>query len=465
MSWIWEDFWPEFRGLRYSFWGLFGWFNILLPGWFYTLMDAVTVVGMAGAAAALVRQWRATVSPRLRDGSLRVLLLLVVWAAIVVALLIYWTVQATGSQGRLVFPGLVAFAVLLTLGLDFWLGWLPLLGRRLVWGALFAVLLSMSVLALTRLLPASYQAPPPVAEAAAGARRLDLTIGDAEPIRLLAVTTPDDARFRPGDAVPITLFLQAEQPLRQDYQLFIQLLDETGAEVANLTTHPGWGRLPTTLWQPGAIYADSYLVPITGAIDPRSPLRARVYTGFIDPATEAAGNLPLDVHTAAGEEVTPFVAEVTLVPHRAPDLTELGMKPLGSSFGGVIQAVGAALPAEATIAEGAPLTVTVLWEALGTPATDYTAFVHLRAAEGGQAAGFDQAPAGARFPTRYWRAGDRIGSDFPLTLPADLAPGVYEVWLGLYETASGGALRLPVTDAAGLPGGDGEVRIGEIVVQ
>ena len=26
-----DDFWHEFRGLRYSFWGLFGWFNILLP--------------------------------------------------------------------------------------------------------------------------------------------------------------------------------------------------------------------------------------------------------------------------------------------------------------------------------------------------------------------------------------------------------------------------------------------------
>ena len=27
----WDDFWLEFRGLRYSFWGLFGWFNICCP--------------------------------------------------------------------------------------------------------------------------------------------------------------------------------------------------------------------------------------------------------------------------------------------------------------------------------------------------------------------------------------------------------------------------------------------------
>lgn len=461
----WEDLWPEFRGLRYSFWGLFGWFNILLPGWFYTLMDVVTVAGAVGAVAALVQRWRTALPPRLRDGSLRVLLLLALWAAIVLGLLVYWTVQATGSQGRLIFPGLVAFAVLLTLGLDFWLRWLPLLGRRLAWGALFAVLLGMSVLALTRLLPASYQAPPPVTKIPADAQRLDLTVGDAEPLHLLAVTTPGETRFHPGEQVPITLFLQAERPLRQDYQLFVQLLDETGAEVANLTTHPGWGRLPTTLWQPGAVYADSYLVPVTGAVDVRSPLRARVYTGFIDPDKEAQGNLPLAVRTAAGDEITPFVGEVTLVSHRAPEPAELGVQPAGSVFGGVIRAAGAVVPGETAISPGMPLTVTVLWEATGTPATDYTAFVHLRNAQGGQAAGFDQAPAGVRFPTRYWRAGDRIVSEFPLALPTDIAPGVYEMWLGLYETASGGALRLPVTDAAGLRSGDGEVRIGEIRVE
>jgi len=31
----WSSLWGELRGLRYSFWGLFGWFNILLPNWVY----------------------------------------------------------------------------------------------------------------------------------------------------------------------------------------------------------------------------------------------------------------------------------------------------------------------------------------------------------------------------------------------------------------------------------------------
>ena len=54
-----DDFWLEFRGLRYSFWGLFGWFNILLPSWFYAAMDVLSVVAVAGAVlAALVAAWR-----------------------------------------------------------------------------------------------------------------------------------------------------------------------------------------------------------------------------------------------------------------------------------------------------------------------------------------------------------------------------------------------------------------------
>ena len=47
----WGDFWLEFRGLRYSFWGLFGWFNLLLPPWVYRAMDGVTAAAMAGFVA------------------------------------------------------------------------------------------------------------------------------------------------------------------------------------------------------------------------------------------------------------------------------------------------------------------------------------------------------------------------------------------------------------------------------
>ena len=455
------DFWPEFRGLRFSFWGLFGWFNILLPDWFYLLADLLTLVGMAGLAGSIVRLLRTTPAPRLDDPTLRLTGLLVAWTAITFALLIYWITQATGSQGRLLFPGIIAIGILLAMGLDFWLGMLPAGGRWLGWAAILAVMLSMSGYALVRLLPASYQAPLPVKAVPSAAMPIQLTIGEPAQINLLAVDIAG-GRFHPGERAPVTLYLQADQLLQHDYQLFIQFLDETGREVANLTSHPGWGRNPTTLWQPGAIYADAYEVLITGPIDAHAPLLARVYTGFIDPATEEGANLPLPAHSTDGSEVTPFVGAIELASSHLPALADYQLQPAGSVFGNVIRLAGVSIPPAPSATR--VLTATLLWEASGQPAADYTAYVHLLDAGGQQVAGFDRAPAGDRFPTVRWRPGDRIVSEFALDLPADLPPGQYTLWAGLYETGSAGATRLPVTEPSKLPSGDGQVQIGQIEI-
>lgn len=458
-----QDFWPEFRGLRYSFWGLFGWFNILLPDWFYVAADLLTLVGVAGLVGAVVRIARRVPAPRLDSSALRIISLLIGWSLITFALLVYWILQATGSQGRLLFPGISAFAILLALGIDYWLDWLPLLGRRIAWGAVLGMLLAVSLYALTQLLPASYAAPAPVATIPATATPLELTIGTDDSIRLRAIELVP-GRYHPGETVPVTLFLQAPAPLQHDYQLFIQLLDDQGREVANLTSHPGWGRNPTTLWAPGALYADRYQVPVIGDVGEQSPLLARVYTGFVNPATEEGENLPLPVRDAAGAEITPFVGDVTLASWRAPQLDALHLQPAGSTFGNVIQLSGIALPDSAAVQTGATVTTTLVWNAVGQPATDYTAFVHLVDGNGQQVAGFDQAPAAGRFPTSAWRAGDRIVSTYPLVLRKDLAPGSYALWAGLYETQSNGAIRLPLTDAAALSGGDGQVQIGTLAI-
>ncbi len=459
-----EDFWPEFRGLRFSFWGLFGWFNILLPDWFYMLADALTIAGVLGLIGATVQTVRAAPRPRLDYGPLRVLLLLLAWAGLMFLLLIYWITQATGSQGRLIFPGLIAYGPLLALGLDWWLRLLPARLRLGAWAALLITLLGVSVYSLGWLLPAAYNAPPPVAALPGSAQAVNLRIGDSEGVELVAVEV-GPGRYHPGERVPVTLYWRADQPLTHDYQLFIQFLDENGREAANLTSHPGWGRNPTTFWQPGALYADPYQVLVSGPIDEASPLLARVYTGLIDPAGEDRDNLPLPAYTAGdsgGAEVTPFVGAVELAAWRQPSVESAGLQASSATFGDVITLAGHTAPEELSLTSGAPLTVTLLWEASGPPAADYTAYVHLLDANGRQVAGYDQAPAPRRFPTDHWRAGDRILSTFPLTLPADLPPGEYQLWVGLYETASAGALRLPVTEAGGLPAGDGQVEIGRV---
>jgi hypothetical protein len=446
----WDELWLEFRGLRYSFWGLFGWFNLLLPAWVYPLFDGVTVFALVGLAPALGQA-------RSRGGRLRVLLLLLGWVMVSAGLVVYWIFVATGSQGRLFFPAISATVILLTLGLEWWWAWLPSRAADVTRLALPGLLLGCTLYAGAVIFPASYGALEPVAALPPSAQPVQIVYGDAEPIELVAIEPPT-GRYYPGDWVPVTLYLTVPQRLTHDYELFIQLLDEQGEVMGNVTTHPGWGRLPTRLWEPGALYADRYTVQVRRKVDPQSPLLARIYTGFVDPASAELS--PLTARTAQGEVVTPFPAAVVLLPFAPVEAAEIGAEPVGVRFGEGLALAGVDRPA--SVAAGQPLTVTLLWEATAPLATDLTAFVHLLGPDGAPVAGFDQGPGGERFPTRNWQPGDRVVQTMTLTPPETTPSGVYGLWVGVYTAASGGADRLPVQEAGDLESAHAMVHLGDV---
>lgn len=448
----------ELRGLRYSFWGLFGWFNLLLPTWIYGVLDGLSILGLVGLVGHAVQR-RALTAPSGRW----VRWLVGWWCVLALLLLAYWIYRATGSQGRLLFNALGALAILLVWGVAWWLNQLPPRWQLPVWLAPPLLLVGSSLFTLTVSYPAAYSTLPAVTALPPTAQLVDMRYreaGSTDEMRVVGLETPT-TRFQPGAWVPITLYLTAPQPVQQDYQLFIQLLDEENREVGNLTSHPGWGRNPTSLWQPGALYRDHYRVLISRPIDDHAPLLAKVYVGFIDPATERSGRFPIAAYNGAGEPIAePFLATVAIAPLTTPQPTA-AMQENGAQFGNVIQLAAVAAPAQLALQASPTFTVTLLWDALAQPATDYTAFVHLLDAQGQRASGFDQAPA-ARFPTQFWRQGDRIVSTFALPMPA--TAGDYQLWAGLYETQSGGALRLPITTAADQITGDGQVLLGIVTI-
>jgi 4-amino-4-deoxy-L-arabinose transferase-like glycosyltransferase len=458
----WDEWWLEFRGLRYSFWGLFGWFNILLPNWIYHLLDGVSAVALLGVIAAPWLNRREAIPSVWRAGRA----LLIVWTLLSFALVIYWVSIATGSQGRLFFPAIGATLILLVVGLEVWLRYLPRLVRVGVWGALVLLLLGATIYAGAVLFPRSYAAPRPLAALPATAHPLDITFTtpQGEQIVLLGVDGPEE-RYYAGDRVPVTLYLTAPMPLVHDYEVFVQLLDETRAVVGNVTTHPGWGRHPTSLWEPGVIYAEAYSVQVRQRINPRSPLLARVYAGFIDPSdTEMT---PFPAHDVAGNEISPlFVAGAVLLPWSPPEAEGIDLTPLAVRFGTGIGLT--ALHQPESIAAGETLTVTLLWETLEIPeptlGVEYTAFVHLLDSHGTWVAGYDAAPGGERFPTRVWAAGDKVLSEMIVTLPAELPAGEYSTWLGLYETASAGTMRLPLHEADGHATANNMVKLESVTI-
>lgn len=466
----WNGLWGELRGLRYSFWGLFGWFNLLLPGWIYGVLDGITLLGLLGLLI------QPLVGPVLTQRERVVRALAVTWTVLSLLLLAYWISQATGSQGRLLFPAIGTIIYLLVAGLGGWLQWgsSQLIWRRAqlaVWMMPPLLMVASSLFALAVLYPTAYAAPKSVMALPETATAVEMyyrgSEETADELHLLGLDLPT-ARYQLGDRVPVTLYLQAETPIQDDYQLFIQLLNEERIEIGNLTSHPGWGRHPTSLWQPGALYAEHYPVLIDKPIDDRSPLLATVYVGFVNPATEESGRFPIKAYDSEGNAVLePFLGHVAVSPLTQPMLGDFTQNTdeiiaLGTQFGNVIQLTDVALPTTAPVGQSATVTVTLQWDAIGTPATEYTTFVHFLDERGEWVTGFDQAPA-SRFPTQYWRAGDRIISTFAIPVPAGGSIGdslaEYAVWVGLYEAGSGGTVRLPVTADAGQIAGDGQVLV------
>ena len=435
----WPGFVGEMRGLRYSFWGLFGWFNILLPTWIYRALDGVTLIALAGFAVAGVRAVARRRGTVVEYAPSRTKALLTFWALTLVASMIYWATFAMSSQGRLLFPALSAFGVILVAGLLAWLNFAP----RWRWPLLSLLplgLLACSGYALFSLLPASYNAPQPIAALPQDARSMDVAYDGA--IELAGIALPE-GRFRPGEQVPVTLYLRTTRELDENLQVFIQFLDEERKAIANVTTHPGWGRNPTRIWQPNALYADRYLVRIDELIDNRSPLLAEVYVGF----TGAESADPVPTTDAQGQAVDGFVGKVEVEAWEPLDEDALGLRPLAATFDRGIRLIGVDYPASIDAGVSA-LPVTLLYRSDAQPGDDYTAFTHLVDSAGAQVTGYDQPPAGARFPTRAWRVGDRVLSRFDVPFAGELAPGTYQLWTGLYRSDSNGEDRLPVIESA-----------------
>jgi hypothetical protein len=451
----WPGFVGEMRGLRYSFWGLFGWFNLLMPTWVYRVIDAMTLLALAGftvaAARAVVTRGAGVLSPP----TARTKALLAFWAVTLVASMVYWATFATSSQGRLLFPAMSAFGVIFVVGLLTWLNFAP----RWRWPLMSvapAALVACSAYALLILLPAGYARPAQVASVPEGARPVGILYDNL--IELVAVALPEDRR-QPGDEVPVTLYLRSEQAPDENWQLFIQILDEDRQAIGNVTTHPGWGRNPTSLWTPGAIYEDRYLVRIDEPIAAGSPLLANVYVGFIRPERTE----PAPAVDAAGQPVEGIVGQVAVEPWEPLDTTSLGLRPFAAAFEQGIRLTGVNFP-ETVAAGERVLPVTLLYESDGEPDGDYTAFLHLVDEAGNPAKGYDQPPAGTRFPTRAWRSGDRIAGEFAVLLPGGLAPGRYQLWTGLYRSDSQGEQRLPVVESAA-PVEDMRVLLGTVEVK
>jgi 4-amino-4-deoxy-L-arabinose transferase-like glycosyltransferase len=120
------------------------------------------------------------------------------------------------------------------------------------------------------------------------------------------------------------------------------------------------------------------------------------------------------------------------------------------------------------IRPGEMLTVTLFWQATGGPTQmSHTVFTHLLGPakpDGGIVwAQHDAPPLGNSYPTTRWAQGEIVVDRHAFTVPEDAPDGAYQIEVGLYTPARGGA-RLHILDAEGQPIADKAI-VGAVTVQ
>jgi hypothetical protein len=100
-----------------------------------------------------------------------------------------------------------------------------------------------------------------------------------------------------------------------------------------------------------------------------------------------------------------------------------------------------------TLKPGDALTVVLLWESDGEVRGSHKVFCHLLSASGELVAQRDGVPLYGVRPTPSWRVGEVIEDSYEIRLDDDLAPGDYQLSVGMYDTES--LDRLPAYDVDG----------------
>ena len=126
--------------------------------------------------------------------------------------------------------------------------------------------------------------------------RLDsvtMTVGRLVPARPLTPTPAlsEGSRFEhgitllgldvPGDGT-LTLYWRAEQPISNDYTLFLHVVDESGQRVTDADGPPLAGDWPTSAWVAGQAFADARRLSLPAG---RAPGRYLLRLGFYEPAS------------------------------------------------------------------------------------------------------------------------------------------------------------------------------------
>src|SRR5690606_25620898 len=218
-----------------------------------------------------------------------------------------------------------------------------------------AAMLALALVALFGYLAPAYARPPAFAEGEAVPNEVNARFDVLATLRgyELSATT-----LRPGEALDIDLYWEVNAQPPGDFVLFVHLVDETRALVAQRDSHPGTGTFPTRFWRPGDRFVDSIrlYLPETAY----TPETATLSVGLAGP------DYRLGITGPQGEgwgDALPLATLELLPATHLYDGAEEIPNPLDQNYENQLRLMGYAYDTR-QLAPGEPLAVTLYWRAL-----------------------------------------------------------------------------------------------------
>lgn len=251
------------------------------------------------------------------------------------------------------------------------------------------------------------------------------------------------AAAQPGAFVEVSLFWQVREA--PGLGLLLRLAWEQRGDVLAREARPLAGvDRDTADWPPGRVFRTRHLVRVPlHAWEGEAHLRA-----WVEREGRPLSRAPLNLGAV---RVLPVERAFALPTPRMPQRAQ---------FGPGILLLGADLP-RGPVRPGAPLSMTLYWQATAEMERSYTAFVHLLGSDGQVRAGVDRIPSDGARPTNTWLPPEVLTEVYTLQTPEE--PGTYWVEVGWYDAGRPGMPRLQATDAEGNPLGD-RVLLGPVEV-
>ena len=241
-------------------------------------------------------------------------------------------------------------------------------------------------------------------------------------IRLIGYDVSQEV-LQADDDLTITLHWEALSPVREDYNVYVRLVDEMGNIWGQMDRLPLGGLWRTDQWQPGIYAQDEYQLTLRPGTPPGVyHLEVAMYSFTTGETFGVARN----------------VGQVTVTPaQRTPRPKEIAMQhSLRMSAAPGLELMGYDLGAE-KVGPGERLPVTLYWRATGPIDADYEVQLDAKSVAGNEGGGWSDRLASKDYPTSQWRQGEVMVDIHQLQMPPTARSGFYVLNMRLVDSGTG----------------------------